>query len=734
MTVPMYIHHSGWPWPLDAVQNWFEALWDGLGTAINNAATWVWERTPEPLKRFIDYLKDISGDIWSKILAFFKDPLGSIKGGFDWVISGVRDLVGWWDPKQGRFVGGFLGWLWDTLEGVATWISDAASWIYKNVAAGLATLNSVITGAINTLGGAFSEGLEWLSNKAKSFINEAVTWASETFTWLADKVNDGLEWVVNSVGTMFDGASTILGDVIGSVFSGPLGTITEFFGGVSGLLNIGRLGELAQEVTPILDGVNATYLAPLARHSPLTPEEASSDVMKFRSQQRDHWYHLFFYVFGTELGTFGQAETPATMMLSEPQIKASLDLTTEWFKAPYEYGYGPLLEQFWNKVYTPLLPPVVDLIRFVVREVITPERFREVMPYLGFKEEWAAAYWEAHWVLPAPTVLVDAFHRKALSAEELDKFLIWHDFKPDARPGISISDVAIQRSVLKTLIPRVDLRYGWEMGRLTDEELLERYEYLGYEDDAPLMADIQRLRAMTEEIHKVRDEWLRYFISGFILEDTLRANLEAIGIGPMRVDYYVVYARKRREREQLADLMDLYRDGFMKDLITEEDLRARISEILVDAEAVDLYVERAYVDKYKKPSPPKATDEDKALAELQKYEISYAIEAYRRYALDKDELIERLIAAGVHAAVAATRADYEELKRPVPKPTDEAIARAKEEAKIQSLAVKTHIEEYKAYTIDESELVSKLVEAGLSEALAVAYTQLEIIRRGAPPE
>jgi len=67
------------------------------------------------------------------------------------------------------------------------------------------------------------------------------------------------------------------------------------------------------------------------------------------------------------------------------------------------------------------------------------------------------------------------------------------------------------------------------------------------------------------------------------------------------VEYHVQDALHDRERQHKRRLLDYYEDAYLKDLITEDELAARVREILLDPEARDLFMKRAYIRKYRKP-------------------------------------------------------------------------------------------------------------------------------------
>lgn len=711
-----------WPWPLDAVENWFNGLWTWVGEASNNAVSVVAGWINDAAGWVRDRVFDAAGWVRDRI----QDLLAGLGNALNAVQTFLAERIAGIPPAISSVVSGLINWLADSIHGGLEWLNGSIS-------SAATTISESMSGFFNWLADGIHGGLEWLHDGITSGISGLLDWLKARLGALDEKLTDVGTWIVNSVGESTSAAIDVIGTGISRAFEGVTGAFSGVFGTLGSLYDIVNPTEVADAFLVTLKGFGFSP-------DPLKIPGFGADADEYLKQV-DEWafgINTQFHAVATvgailEAATLGQYDVAYQQYLNEPRVAAFTAAAKEVWTMEFQAKLGIRANQAFLAKYTPLIPPVQDLIRFVVREVIPPAEFYATMPFLGFSPKIARDYWEAHWILPDPSRLIDAFHRGKLKKEELDKYIVWHDFKPENRPGISKSDLDIYAGTLKTLIPRVDLRYAWEMDQLTREDLIERYEWLGYEDDAPLMADIQINRALVEEINKVRNESLNDFIAGLITEETLRGNLAALGISSLRIDYYIQYALKRRERNRKNDLLDLYRDGFLKDLLEEEQFRARVAEIIVIPEVADLFVDKAYSDKYKKAAPPRATTEDDAAAELQKYQISYAVEAYRKYAIEKNELVQLLTAAGVDPAVAEERAKYEELKRPLPKPDVAAVALAKDQVNVQKAVRDAAVLEYRQYAIDESELLRRLQDAGLSDALAMATVQLETLRRPERP-
>ena len=210
-----------------------------------------------------------------------------------------------------------------------------------------------------------------------------------------------------------------------------------------------------------------------------------------------------------------------------------------------QQGWHPdVLDEMLNLAW--LIPGPGDLIRFLVREVITPEEFTTWMGQQGYGPGWAGAYWTAHFRLPGPADLIEAFHREFITEAELKKYIFWHDYNPDLRPDISVSDIDIYKSLTKTLIPRVDLRRAWVQGAIDDAELKKRYGWLGYEDDAELMAEIQKTIALTPQRGALVRIYMAALRKGVKTDGEVRARLKELKVPKAAIDMLIEAEDVRR--------------------------------------------------------------------------------------------------------------------------------------------------------------------------------------------
>lgn len=197
-----------------------------------------------------------------------------------------------------------------------------------------------------------------------------------------------------------------------------------------------------------------------------------------------------------------------------------------------ERTMGARLRYATNSIFTPYIPNQQDLVRFTVREVLTPSELESYMKKLGFSPEWSQNYWQAHWELVGISSLYKMYHRGIIEERHLRKMLERHDY--DSQDTIFEGETIDWQEKLvdlsHVLVPRVDLRYAWEAGLIDDDEFLARMKQLGYsESDAIIEAEIQKRRTLTEEINAVRREYINDYKEGIVTKNGFLENLSSLG-------------------------------------------------------------------------------------------------------------------------------------------------------------------------------------------------------------
>lgn len=322
----------------------------------------------------------------------------------------------------------------------------------------------------------------------------------------------------------------------------------------------GQLGTLAPDTAiaqalaaPIqgflkMVGLTPESLAAL-RASPADPEKAAQMAQGIALSGIGAMCLLGTVGIVAEIASLGQVEGVLGAIQLNLQTTGVAATLSQIWNMPFFEGMIKPATAYWRSVFTPEIPGAGDLIRFVVREVIGPEDFAKWMGLQGYSGAWSKAYWEAHWVLPSRGEVVAAYHRGGISAEERDRYLVWLDYSPTPRPGIAKSDLEILAGLQKTLMPRVDLRRGFELGRLSREDLEARFRWLGYEDDSPLMAEIQAETALEAERMAVARAGGILFRGGRLTEEQFRELLAGLKVLGERQDLWILrYQLERAAR------------------------------------------------------------------------------------------------------------------------------------------------------------------------------------------
>lgn len=260
-------------------------------------------------------------------------------------------------------------------------------------------------------------------------------------------------------------------------------------------------------------------------------------------------------------------------------------------------GYSASDIDLFKQLYF-VLPPISDIITFAVREVFTPEtvekfgqyedfppEFAQFAKQAGLTEQWAKAYWAAHWDLPSPQMGFEMFQRRIIDSDTLKMLLKALDIMPFWREKL------IELSY--NPLTRVDVRRMYGLGVLTEDEVYESYLDIGYSPE-----NANRLK-----------------------------------------DFTVRYESKASEDEMVAIRLltkSVYINAYRRDVYTEQELLdALISMGYVDNDAM-LIIELEKYDKYVKSQPVRKEEYYKRLNEI-------AIEGYKRKLYDREETLTLLL-------------------------------------------------------------------------------------------
>jgi len=255
------------------------------------------------------------------------------------------------------------------------------------------------------------------------------------------------------------------------------------------------------------------------------------------------------------------------------------------------------------------IPPVADLITMAVREAFTPaiaERFGQYEDFppdfaewaqkKGLSEEWAKRYWAAHWSLPSPQQGFEMLHRGVITIDELNMLLRAQDVMPFWRDKLV--------NIAYRVLSRVDVRRMYGLGVLTETEVNEVYQHMGYDE--------KNAKRMTEFTVKQRRRSVARFSSGDVVnafvnrtisEQEAKSRLVDIDLDPDEVNYIMKTASYKRDWDYKNDRVKAIGNLYKKQHINEDDTRKQLLTLQIPANEVAVLLDQWQL-KEKEDKPP----------------------------------------------------------------------------------------------------------------------------------
>lgn len=310
------------------------------------------------------------------------------------------------------------------------------------------------------------------------------------------------------------------------------------------------------------------------------------------------------------------------------------------------------------------IPGPGDLVSFVVREAFPLERlpeapsdFEKYMKMQGYSELWSRAYWWSHWKLPAFEQLREAYWRGIISLQEFQQFMIWHDYAPFARPGISRSDLAIMSELQYQLPGRIEQRWMMRWGLLSRDELKSLTIQMGIHPNwVDKVVDAEIRNMLTDERSRLLTQLRGLYMFGKIREEELRSMLAELHYSKDEIDLITKAANYERERAMLEKRIDTAVLEYRYSKISKEQLTKALSELGLNDEHVQNIV--AYESARTRPSVQSTPEE-----EARGFGKEVAISRYVEGATTKVELEQELRLLGYRDEEIKKFVVYADLKK-----------------------------------------------------------------------
>jgi len=641
---------TGWPWPLDAVQQWFESFWNSILGWVNWAVQelkdtiWPWIRgAMDFIWDKIQWVKSCLDSLGSQInlwLISARDTITSTLGGtLNWISSAVQGawdfLRSLWDQisstvwntitNVGQQIYEHIKGLWDFLQGVGQQIWGGIQWV-GNVINEIGqqtwqTIVNAVTQVDDIVGRWYHENVAPKIDEAKKDIITAFDGAKDAIasklgeawdnftSWIYNGLKSVWDWLVNAAGTV---AQTLIG-VINTARAALEEMIRPWFTDWANSLQTAlKPHSPSPEVAQLTQTVYSTYFNYIHEtldkyaHSPMTDEAAVgaatalgvgaliADLMLGVGALAIDLPHPFKDVKAVELWKKLSSNLGVQIIASAP------------FVIPVEVALFPVLRRFYNRQFRPNIPGVGDMVRFVVRDVWNPavqtpapEEFKKWMGELGYDDFWATAYWTAHWEIPNYSQAREMWWRGKIDDKEFLDMVHLADY----HPGFDKYWIELSQE----LPGRIDARWMTKWGIIGEDELKKLLRSSGLHIDwLDKVADAYLKEEYWPFINSIITELKKKRREGYMTADEFKAEVKKYIPNDKIVDLIAQATELEADYDYLQERENVIKNAFLKDQIDEAALESELREFIKDGRRLTQKIELFKYQRLPKPKAGKA--------------------------------------------------------------------------------------------------------------------------------
>lgn len=254
-----------------------------------------------------------------------------------------------------------------------------------------------------------------------------------------------------------------------------------------------------------------------------------------------------------------------------------------------------------NQEFRPNLPGISDMIRFVVREAIPPtegglvlygkplpkvleveqqiQEFKALMAKLGISEQWADAYWNAHWIIPTRTEAINGFHRGLINEPTLDSLLALNDLDPRW--------LSLFKGLTYRTLSRVEARYIYETVGLNDAGWDSILAMEGYHpDDIGAVRESMKFFRLRAFLSRERLAASTLFRQGLIKPKIFRDLLARTGLIPKEIETFERAETLRKQSRRIGLRLRILTKLLLTKVIDETRFREELDQLGIPKEEI----------------------------------------------------------------------------------------------------------------------------------------------------